>query len=56
MARVTFTQDFNFKPTPRKWLTWKAGETQTVKRAVADAAIAAGKAKEVKVPRRKAAE
>jgi hypothetical protein len=53
MARVTFTQDFDYKPTPRLLYAYKAGSTCTVKRECADAAIAAGKAFERKPPSRR---
>lgn len=53
MARVTFTADFDYKPTPRVLFAYKAGDIKTVKRDCADAAIAAGRAVEVKAPRRR---
>lgn len=53
MARVTFRKDFDYKPTSRKLFAYKAGQTLTVKRECAEAAIAAGKAFERKPPSRR---
>lgn len=48
MARVKFTADFDYRPTPSVTIAYLAGMEQTVKRECADQAIAAGKAEEVK--------
>ena len=53
MARVTFTRNFDYKPTPRRMFCYRAGESYTVKRECADQAIAAGAAIEEKAPRRR---
>ena len=47
MARVRFTHDFDYKPTSRTTVGYKAGMELTVKRECADQAIAAGKAEEI---------
>jgi hypothetical protein len=47
MARVRFTHDFDYKPTPRSTIGYKAGMELTVKRECADQAVAAGKAAEI---------
>lgn len=44
MARVKFTKDFDYKPTPQTTTGYKAGWEGTVKRECAEQAIAAGKA------------
>ncbi|UXS49279.1 hypothetical protein [Agrobacterium tumefaciens] len=44
MARVRFTQDFDYKPTPQVTIAYEAGWEGTVKRECADQAVAAGKA------------
>ena len=44
MARVRFTGDFDYKPTPQSTTAYKAGWSGTVKRDCHDKAIAAGKA------------
>ncbi|CAN7430967.1 hypothetical protein LJR251_002747 [Rhizobium rhizogenes] len=44
MARVRFTADFDYKPTPGITIAYKAGMQLLVKRDCADQAIAAGKA------------
>ncbi len=50
MARVRFTRDFDW-PSTGQWHTAYKAETElTVKRDVADAAIAAGAAEEIKAP------
>jgi hypothetical protein len=46
--RVKFTQDFDYKPTMQQTIGYKAGMEDTVKRECGEAAIAAGKAEEVK--------
>lgn len=48
MARVKFTEDFDYHPTSNVTVAYLAGMDQTVKRDCADQAIAAGKAEEVK--------
>lgn len=52
MARVRFTGDFDWPVHARSLIAYKAGHELTVKRACADAAIAAGKAEELKAHRR----
>ena len=44
MARVRFTKDFDYKPTPQVTVGYLAGMEKTVKRECADQAIAARKA------------
>jgi len=44
LARVRFTADFDYKPTPSITIAYKAGMEMTVKRECADQAIAAKKA------------
>ncbi|WWT40017.1 hypothetical protein [Nostoc phage Nsp-JY10] len=44
MAKVLFTHDFDYKPTPRITIGYRAGMKKTVKRECADRAIASGKA------------
>ncbi|THV13733.1 hypothetical protein [Rhizobium rhizophilum] len=44
MARVLFTYDFDYKPTPQVTIGYRAGMKKTVKRDCAERAIAAGKA------------
>lgn len=54
MAKVTFTERFDYRPSPNVWITYRAGETrEDVRREAADQAIAEGKAVEVKAPRRR---
>jgi len=50
MARVRFTEDFDYKPTPQSTIGYLAGMEETVKRDCADQAIAAGKAKILRNP------
>jgi hypothetical protein len=47
MARVKFTEDFDYKPKSQATIAYLAGMEMTVRRECADAAIAAGKAVEV---------
>ena len=47
MARVRFTHDFDYKPTPQSTIGYKDGMELTVKRECADQATAAGKAVEI---------
>ncbi|CDM56282.1 MULTISPECIES: hypothetical protein [Rhizobium] len=47
MARVRFTHDFDYKPTPQSTIGYKAGMELTVKRECADQAVAAKKAVEL---------
>ncbi|UXT99916.1 hypothetical protein [Agrobacterium tumefaciens] len=44
MARVRFTQDFDYRPAPSVTIAYKAEWEGTVKRECAKAAVAAGKA------------
>jgi len=44
MARVRFTHDFDYKPSPQVTIVYEKGMERTVKRECADQAIAAGKA------------
>lgn len=44
MAKVIFTDDYDYKPTPSCTIAYKAGMAMTVKRDCALKAIAAGKA------------
>jgi hypothetical protein len=53
MAHVRFSRDFDWSPRPRVIIAYKAGEKPlVVRRACADAAIAAGAATEVEPHRR----
>lgn len=54
MARVRFTDDFDYKPTPTSTIAYKAGMELTVRRECADQAVAAGKAVDLDVPRKPA--
>lgn len=47
MARVRFTADFDYRPTPVSTIAYKAGMELTVRRGCADQAVAAGKAEEL---------
>ena len=47
MARVRFTDDFDYKPTSQTTVGYRKGMVLTVKRECADQAVAAGKAVEV---------
>jgi hypothetical protein len=49
MARVRFTDDFDYKPKSQITIGSKADTEMTVRRECADAAIAAGKAVEADV-------
>ncbi len=54
MAKVTFTQRFDYRPQPDTWITYEAGRTyDNVRRAAADQAIAEGRATEDKAVRRR---
>jgi hypothetical protein len=44
MARVRFTSDFDYRPTPQTIIGYLSGMEMTVKRDCADRAVAAGKA------------
>ncbi|MDQ0996882.1 hypothetical protein QFZ34_002064 [Phyllobacterium ifriqiyense] len=52
MARVKFTKDFDYKPTPGTTIAYLAGMEMTVKQDCADKAIAAGKAIAADKPRK----
>lgn len=52
MARVKFTRDFDWKPTWRSTIAYKADQEYTVRRECADAAVAAGAGHEVDAPRK----
>lgn len=57
MAKVTFTQRFDYRPNRSTWITYSAGQTyDNVPRKAADEAVALGKAKEDKAPRRRKTE
>ena len=47
MTRVRFIADFDYKPTRRMTIAYRAGSEMTVKRDCARKAIAAGKAIEI---------
>ena len=47
MARVRFTADFDYRPTPVSTIAYKAGMDLTVRRECADQAVAAGKAEDL---------
>jgi hypothetical protein len=47
MARVRFTDDFDYRPTAMRTIAYKKGMELTVKRECADQAIADGKATEL---------
>lgn len=44
MARIRFTEDFDYKPTAQITVAYLAGMEMTVRRECAEQAIAAGKA------------
>ena len=44
MARVKFTENFDYKPTTQITIAYKAGWEGTVRRECAEEAVAAGKA------------
>ncbi len=48
MARVKFTDDFDYRPTANVTYAYLANTEHTVKRECADQAIAVGKAHEIK--------
>jgi hypothetical protein len=50
MAHVRFTRDYDYHPTRHVWIAYKAGQSYSVKRECADAAIAAGAAVEEDAP------
>jgi len=52
--RVMFTEDFDYTPSgePAVQIAYKAGMELTVKREAGDAAVAAGRAKELPAPPR----
>ena len=52
MAKVRFTGDFDWKPSPQVTLAFRAGQEHSVTRACATAAKAAGKAVEIR-PKKK---
>jgi len=54
MARVRFIADFDYKPTKRVTVAYKAGMELTVKRDCAVKAVAAGKAVETETKSREA--
>lgn len=47
--RVRFTADFDYKPTAQSTIGYRAGMEETVKKACAEQAIAAGKAVDAKL-------
>ena len=52
MARVRFTDNFDYRPTRVSTIAYKKGMELTVRRECADEAVAKGKAVEVDPPRR----
>jgi hypothetical protein len=50
MARVRFIEDFDYRPTPRVVIAYKAGMELTVKRDCCTQASAKGKAIELPAP------
>lgn len=48
MARVRFTADFDYKPTPSTTIAYRAGQEYVVRRECADRAVKLGKAVAVK--------
>ena len=56
VARIRFTDDFDWHPTPRTTIAYLSGMEVPVKRACCDAAVAAGKGVEVSTPNRDQAE
>ena len=52
MARVRFTKDFDYKPTPQSTIGYLAGTELTVKQECVEQAIAAGAAVAVEKPRK----
>lgn len=55
MARVRFTDDFDYRPTRVSTIAYKKGMELTVRRECADEAIAKGKAVDIDPPRRETA-
>jgi hypothetical protein len=53
MAKVTFHERFDYRPTPSVWITYQPGTRDDVPRQAADQAVAEGKAVEVKATRRR---
>jgi hypothetical protein len=53
MPRVTFTDDFDFKPKPQVTIAYKAGWSGLVTTPCADQAVAAGKATRQAKPKAK---
>ncbi|TKT78419.1 hypothetical protein [Aquamicrobium sp. LC103] len=54
MARLRFTADFDYRPTPMSTIAYKEGMELTVRRECADEAVAKGKAVEIDPPRKAA--
>lgn len=54
MARVRFTDDYDYKPTVQSTIAYKAGMEMTVRQECAAAAVAAGKAVLLDKPKRAA--
>jgi hypothetical protein len=52
MARVSFSHDFDYRPTPAVTIAYKAGREYTVRRECADQAIALGRATDLQQPSR----
>lgn len=52
MARVRFLKDFDYKPTAQTTIGYLAGMEETVVKACADKAIAAGCAELIDAPKR----
>lgn len=56
MPLVKFTADFDWMPTPRSMIAYKAGTVKNVTRRCAEKAKAQGKAKAAKAVKRKPAD
>lgn len=53
MAKVTFHERFDYRPTPSTWITYQPRTYDNVPRKAADKAVEEGKAVEVKAARRR---
>lgn len=50
MARIRFSRDWDWKPSPRVTIAYRGGHEYTVKRECADAAVKDGAGKEIRPP------
>lgn len=56
MARVRFTDDYDYKPTAQSTIAYKKGMELTVRQECADKAMAAGKAVSLDKPKKAGAD